>query len=643
MQNRVDTSPHFRGRLWALLLAIVLAAAGPLAASVPAHAASRGTGFGTWAPISALGWHGSMLVNGVHTYCITPGAPTPTGTSTDRGISGSAAGLTTRQLTAINVLVTKYGQTGDPVQAAAVAWAVKATADWDETLHAFGYQGDSLAGAIHWTFSSLAPQHDAAVQQRAVAYYDEAKRVTAAVKPSGSVRFTTDAADHRAGTVRVQSTASSATGTLTLKNAVFTSSGKSTLTGAKIGQDYRIRATPPAVGRPYSVSATGSFTVGFAAAVHHFTTSGQQDTAGPGGGIPFAVTGADATPRVPPFSPAITTRVAAPYTVPGEKYRDSVTLEIASGDWPRARGGAPLGLIAEATVYRTADAPTLSAKVPAGATKVGRLRLETPAGKGKGTYPVESDFTLDRPGFYTAVWTISAKGQSSEIVPHLGAGFTWTEKFGEPEQILLVPDVTTKAQAEGAVGESLSDTIIVGAPVPPGGLDVTSSVYRAVDGTPAADTCVPDNLVWTSDAEHVDAPGEVTVTAPEIDSGGTYYWQERAVDAGGITVHVGQCGIENETSVVTVPPAPPAEPAPTPEPTPEPSSTPEPTPTPETTPSPTPPPAAPPAGDDGGLAETGSEGDTTRWIAAAAVVLVTAGATLAALARRRFGARARIG
>ena len=32
-----------------------------------ADAAERGTGFGTWAPISAYGWHGSMLVGGVHT------------------------------------------------------------------------------------------------------------------------------------------------------------------------------------------------------------------------------------------------------------------------------------------------------------------------------------------------------------------------------------------------------------------------------------------------------------------------------------------------------------------------------------------------------------------------------------------------
>ena len=204
-----------------------------------ADAAERGVGFGTWAPISAYGWHGSMLIDGVHTYCITPGAPAPTGPSTDHGISGSAAGLSPQQLAGINLLVSSYGQTQDPVQAAAVAWAVKAIANREETLHAFGYRGDSLAEAIHWTLSALAPQHDRG-RARACGRLlrrSRPRRSQTATTASGSLVFSTDAADHRSGTVRVDAT-SAATGTVTLVNAVFTDSGSPTLDGASVGSTY---------------------------------------------------------------------------------------------------------------------------------------------------------------------------------------------------------------------------------------------------------------------------------------------------------------------------------------------------------------------------------------------------------------------
>ena len=50
----------------ALVLCLVLALAGALWSAPPARAADQGSGFGTWAPVSAYGWHGSMLVGVVH-------------------------------------------------------------------------------------------------------------------------------------------------------------------------------------------------------------------------------------------------------------------------------------------------------------------------------------------------------------------------------------------------------------------------------------------------------------------------------------------------------------------------------------------------------------------------------------------------
>ncbi len=113
--------PPPRRRLLRTALTLALIAVGvatvPVLATAPAHAAEQGTGFGTWAPLSWTGWHGSMRVGDVHTYCIHPGLPVATGTTTDNGETSDVNGLTPQQLVSINHLVTTYGQTDDPVQA----------------------------------------------------------------------------------------------------------------------------------------------------------------------------------------------------------------------------------------------------------------------------------------------------------------------------------------------------------------------------------------------------------------------------------------------------------------------------------------------------------------------------------------------
>jgi hypothetical protein len=98
------------------------------------------------------------------------------------------------------------------------------------------------------------------------------------------------------------------------------------------------------------------------------------------------------------------------------------------------------------------------------------------------------------------------------------------------------------------------------------------------------------------------------VTSPIATEPGTYFWQERAVDAAGELVHLGACGVAHETTrvVASIPDVP----------------------TPR-----------PPA-----LAATGLPADSARGIAGFAVVLLTVGATLSAfIRRRRFVARAPIG
>lgn len=631
MDHHFPAVPRRRvSRAAVLLLALAIVALAVLAPAGPAQAASRGSGFGTWAPVSAYGWHGSMLVGGVHTYCILPGEAAPTGTTTDRGVRTDVLGLSPTQLAGVNLLVTKYGQTADPVRAAAVSWAVKAIADRDAALHAYGYRGDSLAGAINWTFSSLAPQHNTAVQELAVAYYREAKEVRVPTAPKGELAFTTDPADHRRGTVTVRSDAPSATGSLTLTGATFVKTGTAKLTKAVPGVAYAIRTTPAAPGRAYRVSGEGRFTVGVAAAVRHFTTPGGQDTAGPAGGIVFTVKGKDAAPRAAGFVPAVTTEVGAPYAASGP-FVDDVTPTVLEGEWPRDEGGLFLPLVASATVYRTDEPPVDAAGPPEGAVPVGTLVLTTDPHVGPdGAYRVVSDWSIDAAGFYTAVWTITAGAQPDAAALRLPPDYVWQERFGVTSQITMAPAVRSHAQKRADLGDTVSDTIIVEGPVPPGGLTVTSALHRAQDGTAPADSCTDTTLVWASPPQSLAAPGEATVTSPAVTEPGTYYWQERAVDADGTLVHLGRCGVEEETSVV-------AAPAPAPTPTPEP--------TPEVIPTPTapPPPAAPPA-EAPPLAETGPPAGATRTAGGIAIVLLTIGAALLARPKRpRFEAPPGIG
>ncbi len=313
--------------LVAVLLGVAVAPA--------ANAADRGTGFGTWAPLSRTGWHGSMRVGDVHTYCIHPGLPVATGTTTDHGITTDVNGLTPQQLISINYLVSTYGQTGDAVQAASVGWAVKAIVDRDTTLHSWGYGGNDLTEAIDYIMRRASPENSSAIQQRTVQYLTEAESV-AVPRVGGSLTLSMDADDPTQGavTVDVDPTAS---GTLRLENAVFADTGSSERTGIRGTVTYPIISPVTASddGRPYVARAAGTFTVR-SAAIRYYSTPGQQESAGPAEPTTFTLTAQDASPRPVRFSPRIET--AATIDSRG-RFVDDVLVSAGDGVWPRHSDG----------------------------------------------------------------------------------------------------------------------------------------------------------------------------------------------------------------------------------------------------------------------------------------------------------------
>lgn len=543
-------------RVLAALLVLAAAAVAAVVSIMPASAASPGTGFGEWASSTRYGWHGSMVAGGMHTYCIFPGRPLPTGDSVDNGPSTNAAGLDPQRLTAINMLVSTYGQTGDPVQAAAVAWAVKAIANWNESLHHFGYPGDTLQGAIDWVFRHVAPEHNGAVQNLAAAYYAEAMALPAGqMTATGSLQFATDAAAPLRGTVTAVADAPGAQGRITLQNAVFADTGAATRDDAEIGVAYAIIATAPAGGTRFRVSGEGHFVGGFLPVVRHFTTPGGQDAAGPGGRLEFPLAGADEHERDTTFDPLVTTQVASPY-IPGGAYVDDVTFATARGAWGRSVDGGYLPVTATATLYRTQTEPELTDAPPADAQVVASLEVTTDPAVGPTTaYRVESAEPLPGPGFYTAVWRIERARQSEETAASLTADYVWQERFGEQSQITMIPQVSSQADALVAVGDRMSDEVIVAAPVPASGILVTASVFRVPDGAAAAEACTPENLLWQGPEQpvRVTEPGSVRVAGPVVPDFGTYVWRERATDVEGRLIHEGACGVESETTRSPVP------------------------------------------------------------------------------------------
>ncbi len=90
-------------------------------------------------------------------------------------------GLSPQQLVSINYLVSTYGQTDDPIQAASVGWAVKAIADRETTLHSWGYGGNDLAEAIDYIMRRASPENSGAVQERTLQLLAEAENIPSPV------------------------------------------------------------------------------------------------------------------------------------------------------------------------------------------------------------------------------------------------------------------------------------------------------------------------------------------------------------------------------------------------------------------------------------------------------------------------------
>lgn len=410
---------RLRTRLLAVLLTALALAGLGLTTALPAEAATKHAGIPDLTPYG--GYLGNYLApDGARVYCIDSALPWPSGTTSGPSTVGSlvtswGAALAAAQLQKLNYVLLKYGQTDDPVQAAAVAAFVNAyTSGWARDLGA-GY----AAGA--WYLNGSATVTTA---------YDSIWRdAEANAIPTGTATVLIDPA---AGTVSVAASPSSATGTLTLTGAVRADSGEASFP-VTAAEQIPIRAVPADDAREYTVSAQAAFTAPTTAgpSLILYTTPGQQRTirgAGPGS-LQFS-TAAQSSPVQLDFAPVLTTAVETADLEVGEPLVDVLAVGLAEGSRPwRARGdGMPAGVVADGVLYGPFDAqPVQSDTVPADAPVAAEetLTLTEP-----GEYSTGASAVASEPGYYTWVWTIDAARQDPVGVASLPEGYRFVSPFG---------------------------------------------------------------------------------------------------------------------------------------------------------------------------------------------------------------------
>ncbi len=376
---------------------------------------------------------GAFVLNGKFAYCVEPwvrsGASVPDfvgsdaipGNSSDGVSVAATTGVPLRQ---ISFLITRYGQTKDNVQAAAVALAI-----W-EIRGAEGRGNAGYAAEIAKVRQSVGPAVVSLSQQ----LRDEAAAWTAGlaagVSPD-SPGVSVVAGQPYRGTVSVP------LGTLTLSidNGVF-SDGSATRswggTGAPSGTSLTWEGLPPQSGgwdRYYRVSFAGSYL--------EIPTAVQW---GDGNGWQSAIQGEE--PKVKSlraayadldttWAPVVSSVVTSKFVSVGEPHSDDVIFAAAPASpgisdtwrWRVAENGSREWMPIRARVtaygpYLSDPALNPSPEAPVGAPVAATASFTTDSARDQST-PQQYSFVFDEQiteqGYYTYKWDIDANDQAAEI------------------------------------------------------------------------------------------------------------------------------------------------------------------------------------------------------------------------------------
>jgi len=435
MTSLPDSLAHPSRLRRALALALVFLAllAGSALLDRPqrAAAATHGAGIANITPDG--GYLGNFIAqDGSRGYCIDSLRDWPAGATTGPEVAGSlttswGAAIDAVTLQKLNFGLMRYGDTADPVQAAAVAAFVNAYTS--ERAHQVGA---GHAAGSHYINGNA----DVAAVYDAIWADVEANAI-----PNPTAALSIEMSSDTAGAVRVTSTPAGVAGTLVLEGAVVAETGAQ---HAEVtdGSVIPIQGTPADDTGEYSVAASASFALETpaSAAVLLYTTGDQQRLirGSTPGEAEFAASAS--TAAIPlQFAPVVQTTVQSVTVAPGEPFVDVVTAAADEGSrpWRQRLDGSYLPVTAHGVLYGPfADTPARSSLPPADAPVAGEHTLVL---SGPGEYRTEPTTMAVDPGYYTWVWTIDAALQDATTAASLPAGYRVASDFGIVEETHRVP------------------------------------------------------------------------------------------------------------------------------------------------------------------------------------------------------------
>lgn len=386
--------------------------------------------------------------------------------------SASVPAVSGVTLSHINYIVSKWGQTADSNQAAAVQiaiWQLRApgaTGSYGSILSAM--QGFAGAGVV------------ALANQMTV----EALNANTASSAPASPYFTETSP--YAGFVN----AAAGTTQLTLENAIFTDTGTNTIT---FPAPLTGPAQVPFIGLPpadldswdrfYTIALNGKYEV--------FVSGDSILYGNTGGAAEQGTVRGDGTPLAGDFdavyidpdtiwSPALTTQVPSVFVAEGEAFSDTVTFSVTEGSnpWREAILADGSKLFAPIKAKGKLYGPFLSdpalnpsATPPVGAPVAATAEVKTDTATGPGTYPVSSGVSREA-GYYSWVWNIDFNDQLASVNAPANTGesslpvqYFFTDGFGQVSEGQITPSSiefsTQLSTNKVVIGDSFTDDVSI--------------------------------------------------------------------------------------------------------------------------------------------------------------------------------------
>ncbi len=482
--RRLRPGVHSHDRDWRYRLRHVSAVALTFAlvvigAALPAQTAHAGVilgpGFAFDGGRSIFG--GYLAPNGSIAYCLEWGKPGPTNSTwvtSDQGPRGNFSGWGELEVARINYVVTTWGQTADPVQAAAVAVTI-----WSRHAQSQGGKVSDFSDGHPFVFQALP---DPGIRARVFALRNEMMRAAdaytpVAMRPHGEIGIEPSAEGYDRGWVTVSGLEPVVTGTLTLTGAIFDVTGSSSITGAVNGSRYSI-TYDMTDDRLANVSATahGSFIMPGrpGSEINLWTTPPSAQTIGtPTPKITdysFSLS-REGEPRDLRFAPIVQTQVPTELVHRGEAFADTVFLSLAQGSlpWRRLNSGVYVPITAWCQAYGPLLAPPERSSLPDPSVPLfGERVLVTTEESATAPWEIPLDVRFGSPaqetGYYTYVCGVDSQQQqdprSAEVIP---PDYRYQHDYGLVEETQVTPmqlrfETQVSAQTVSP-GSSIADLI----------------------------------------------------------------------------------------------------------------------------------------------------------------------------------------